>query len=227
MPLLPASSELQNERNKTELEMIFLSTSRMLYSFAVPSFFLFIVMAEPLVLIWLGDGYTFAARAIQFLLVGNLFSLLISPQYIILFGIGKPWISTLVSAVNSSANIMLAFILVRLFGYLGVLVAVLVSLFLSSVLMIYLFHRTTRYSLLKYFQSLPWKLLAIVSVLTGSTWIISSDINDWMSFFMTVISFFIILFVAIFMMLKDDEKELIKRIKLAFFQRIQHYDKIA
>lgn len=227
MPLLPASSELKNERNKRELEVLFLSSSRMLYLFAVPSFFLVIVVAEPLVRIWLGDGYTFAARAIQFLLVGNLFSLLISPQYIILYGIGRPWVSTLVSAINGSANIILALILVPLFGYFGVLLAVLVSLFLSSILMIYLFHRTTRYSLIKYIQSLPWKLLAIVSVLTGCTWIISLRINDWMSFFMTVMSFFVFLLVAILMLLKEDEKELIKRIKLAFFPQIQHDDKIA
>jgi len=115
---------------------------------------------------------------------------------------------------------------VRLYGYFGVLLAVLVSLFLSSILMIYLFHRTTGYSLMMYIQSLPGKLLAIVFVLTGSTWIISLRINDWMSFFMTVISFFVLLFVAIFMLLKEDEKELIKRIKLAFFPQIQHDDKI-
>jgi O-antigen/teichoic acid export membrane protein len=108
MPLLPASSELRSVSNKYELERIYLSTSRILYMFAIPAFLLVIVLAEPLVQVWLGDGYTFAARAIQFLLLGNLFSLLITPQYIILNGIGKPQLSTLVSAVNGFSNIIIA-----------------------------------------------------------------------------------------------------------------------
>ena len=215
MPLLPASSELRSESNKKELERIYLSTSRMLYLFAVPAFFLVIVVAEPLVQVWLGDGYTFAARAIQFLMLGNLFSLLISPQYIILYGIGKPQLSTLVSAVNGFTNIVIALILVRLIGYYGVLLAVLLSLFSSSILMIYLFHRATGYSFLKYIQCLPWKLLTIVSVLTGITWLISAKITNWRSFFVIVIAFSISHLVALIVLLKEDEKELIKKLKCA------------
>jgi len=181
----------------------------------VPAFFLVIVVAEPLVQVWLGDGYTFAARAIQFLMLGNLFSLLISPQYIILYGIGKPQLSTLVSAVNGFTNIVIALILVRLIGYYGVLLAVLLSLFSSSILMIYLFHSATGYSFLKYIQSLPWKLLTIVSVLTGSTWLISLKITNWRSFFVIVIAFSISHLVALIVLLKEDEKELIKKLKIA------------
>ena len=215
MPLLPASSELRNESNKKELERIFLSTSRMLYLFAVPAFFLVIVVAEPLVQVWLGGGYTFASRAIQFLLLGNLFSLLISPQHIILFGIGKPHFSTLVSAINGFVNIVTALILVRIIGYYGVLLAVLLSLFLSSILMMYLFHRATGYSFLKYIQSLPWKLLAIVSGLTGSIWLISLEITNWRGFFVIVIAFSIFYIVALILLLKEGEKELIKKIKFS------------
>ena len=218
MPLLPASSELKSDKNNRELEKIFLSTSRMLYLFAVPSFLLVIVVAEPLVLLWLGDGYTFAARAIQFLLLGNLFSLLISPQYIILYGIGRPRISTLVSAVNGFSNVVIAFSLVRIFGYYGVLLAVLVSLFSSSILMIYLFHRTTGYSLKKYIQALPWKILTIVSVLIGGTWQISLKITNWNSFSMTVIFFSVCFLAALIVLLKEDEKELIKKLKFVFFK---------
>jgi len=215
MPLLPVSSELQSESNKKELERIYLSTSRMLYLFAVPVFFIVIVVAEPLVQVWLGDGYNFAARAIQFLMLGNLFSLLISPQYIILYGIGKPQLNTLVSSVNGFTNIVIAFILVRLIGYYGVLLAVLFSLFSSSILMIYLFHRATGYSFLKYIQSLPWKLLIIVSVLTGSIWLILMKITNLKSLLATVIAFSISYLVAFIVLLKDDERQLIKNLKIA------------
>jgi hypothetical protein len=121
----------------------------------------------------------------------------------------------LVSAINGFVNIVAALILVRIIGYYGVLVAVLLSLFLSSISMIYLFHKATGYSFLKYIQSLPWKLLAIVSGLTGSIWLISLKITNWRGFFGIVIAFSILHIVALIVLLKEDEKELIKKIKFS------------
>jgi O-antigen/teichoic acid export membrane protein len=216
MPLLPASSELQNKSNKKELERIFLSTSRILYLIAVPVFLLVIAVADPVVRVWFGNGYTYAARAIQFLLLGNLFSLLISPQYLILYGIGKPRLSTLASITNGIVNIVLAVILARLIGFYGVLLAVLLSLLSSSVLMIYLFHRTTGYSLLKYIQSLPLKLLATVSVLSAGIWMISLKITNWGNLLIIVAIFFFLHIIAVLMLLDDNEKEFIKKIKISF-----------
>jgi len=131
-PLLPASSELASSHNKKELEKIYFTLFRMLYLFAVPVFLLVIVLAEPLVQVWLGDGYKWAARALQFLSIGTLFSLLVTPQYIILQGVGKPQINTIAHAIATGINIVLAIVLVRYIGIYGVFVGVVFSLFISS-----------------------------------------------------------------------------------------------
>jgi uncharacterized membrane protein len=81
--------------------------------------------------------------------------------------------------------------------------------------MIYLFHRVTGYSLLKYIQTLPLKLLAIVSVLTGGTWLISLRINNWSSIFLIIVAFSISYLVVLIGLLKEDEKKLIKKLGFA------------
>jgi O-antigen/teichoic acid export membrane protein len=217
LPLLPASSELHSVAKKQEMERMYLSISRMLYLFAVPFFLLVIFLAEPLVQVWLGDGYKLAARAIQFLLLGNLFSLLVTPQYVILQGIGKPQLSTFVSGVNGFANVAIAIVLVRLIGYYGVLLAVLLSLFSASILMMYLFHRATGYSFLGYIQSLPLKPLTIGCGFVGGLWLISKHINNWgiLSLFGVSMVFFVLYIVAISGLLKADEKKLFSKLKVA------------
>lgn len=154
MPLLPASSELQSESNKQELQRIYLSISRMLYLFAVPFFLVVMVLAKPLVQVWLGDGYELAGRAIQFLLLGNLFSLLVTPQYVILQGIGKPQINTIAHAIAAGINVVLAIVLTYYLGFYGVLIGGVVSLLISSLFIDCLFRRIVGIELRMYLHQI-------------------------------------------------------------------------
>ena len=216
IPLLPSSSELHSANNKQELERMYISISRVLYLVAIPVFFLIIVLAEPIVQVWLGNDYTLAARAIQCLLLGNLFSLVVTPQYIILQGIGMPQLSTLVSAVNGFANVVIALIFVQIMGYYGVLLAVMLSLLSASILMIYLFHRATGYSFLKYIRAWPLKMLSISCLLAGSLFVISRNVNNWSTFgFAAAFSLFYIL--TLMWLLKEDCKKLFNKLKSAIF----------
>lgn len=219
MPLLPASSELQSESNKQELERIYLSISRMLYLFAVPFFLVVMVLAKPLVQVWLGDGYELAGRAIQFLLLGNLFGLLVTPQYVILQGIGKPQISTFVSAVNGLINVVISIILVQLIGYYGVLLGILLSTFAASVLMIYLFHKETGYSFLQFIQYLPLKSVVIGGGMIGGLWLINTHVESWSLLLIFLIAMaFSVVYVVLLVITKsliDDDKKLFGKLKMA------------
>lgn len=219
MPLLPASSVLSGENNKQELERIFLSISRILFLFAVPFFLVVMVLAKPLVQVWLGDGYELAGRAIQFLLLGNLFSLLVTPQYVILQGIGKPQISTFVSFVNGLINVVISIILVQLIGYYGVLLGILLSIFVASFLMIYLFHKETGYSFLRYIQYLPLKSIVIGSGMIGGLWLINTHVETWsiLLIFFIAMAFSIVYFVLLVITKSfiDDDKRLFGKLKMA------------
>lgn len=178
-PLLPASSELDSVHNKKELEKIYFALSRMLYLFAVPIFLLVIVLAEPFIQIWLGNGYEWAARAIQFLLIGNLFSLLVTPQYVILQGIGRPQINTIAHAISTGINVVLAIILVHHIGFYGVLVGVVVALIISSIYIDILFRRIIGINLRVYLQQVsPVSIIACI-VLCGTLTYCSTFINGW------------------------------------------------
>jgi len=154
LPLLPASAELHSVQNKKELKKIYFTLFRLLYLFAVPIFLLVIVVAEPLVQVWLGDGYKWAARAIQFLSIGTLFSLLVTPQYIILQGVGKPQINTVAQAIAGAINVILAISLVHYIGFYGVLIGFVISLFIASIYIDILFRKIADIDLKMYLHQI-------------------------------------------------------------------------
>lgn len=178
-PLLPASSELSGVQNRKELEKIYFALSRMLYLFAVPIFLLVIVLAEPLMQVWLGDGYKWAARAIQFLLIGNLFSLLVTPQYIILQGVGKPKINTIAHAIATGVNIVLAIVLVHYIGFYGVLIGVIFSSLISSLFIDYFFRRIVDIELKMYLRQISTLSILSCIVLSGVLIYSFRFINVW------------------------------------------------
>jgi len=178
-PLLPASSEWSSGQKRKELEKIYFALSRILYLFAVPIFLLVIVLAEPLMQVWLGDGYKLAARAIQFLLIGNLFSLLVTPQYIVLQGIGKPKINTIAHAIATGVNIVFAIGLVHYIGFYGVLTGVIFSSLISSLFIDYFFRKIVDIELKMYLHQISTLSILSCIVLSGVLIYSFRFINVW------------------------------------------------
>jgi len=179
MPLLPASSELQSKSNKQELEKIYLSVSRMLYLFVVPFFLVVMVFAKPLIQVWLGDGYELAGRAIQFLLLGNLFSLLVTPQYIILQGLGKPHINTIAHGLAAGINVVLSIVLTYYIGFFGVLIGGVVSLLVSSLFIDCLFRRIVGIDVWVYLHQISIVGIFTAFMLSGSLMYASIFVYNW------------------------------------------------
>jgi O-antigen/teichoic acid export membrane protein len=167
MPLLPATSELHSINNRHEIERIHLSISRFLYLFAVPLFMFTAGLADPLVKVWLGNGYQMAARAIQFLLMGHLISLLVTPQYIILQGIGKPKVNTYAHLLATSINIAISIPLILYIGFYGALIGGVTSLFISSLFIDYYFRRFTKVRLKSYISIVPFKVIGLTTLLVA------------------------------------------------------------
>ncbi len=214
-PLLPASSELHSVTNKRELERIYFSISRMLYLFALPVFLFVVVFAEALAQVWLGDGYTLAARAIQFLLIGNLFSLLVTPQYIILQGIGKPKINTIAHAIAAVINVVLAILLVQYVGFLGILIAGVISLLISSIFIDCLFRKIVGINLRAYLRQISTVSNIVLVLLGGCLVYIFRFVNSWnfTKVFLLAICFFLI-YVAIIKfarVINESDIELLRR----------------
>lgn len=132
-PLLPASSELQSIKDSEKLKKIYISLSRILFFIAVPVFVMVITTSELIILVWLGKNYKWVSTAIQFLLIGGLCSLLVTPQYIILQGIGKPQINTIAHIIATTLNLFIAIALIKYIKFYGILIGFLISMVVSSV----------------------------------------------------------------------------------------------
>ena len=179
MPLLPASSELHGRDNKHDLTKLYFDVSRMLYLFAVPIFLLIILLAEPLVQIWLGEGYKLVAYAMQLLLIGHLFSLLVTPQYVILQGIGNPGINTIAHILAAVINVTLAIVLISFMGFAGSLIAISISLILSSLYIDCLFRKKFGIELKTYLRKISVLRIFGASVICGWLFFIFKNVNLW------------------------------------------------
>lgn len=178
-PLLPASSELNSLNNYSQIEELYLKTSRVLLLIAFPVFLLLIVIALPLTNAWLGEGYEMAGRAIQFLLIGHFFSLLITPQYIILQGIGKPQLSAIIAITAGGLNALISILLARSIGYYGVLIGISSSLIFASILAVFLFHETMGFSFIKYLKNMSFQAIIVGFVSVAPIFYFSHLINFW------------------------------------------------
>jgi len=178
-PLLPASSELNSLNNYSQIEKLYLRTSRMLLLTALPVFLFVIVMALPLTRVWLGEGYEMGGRAIQLLLLGHFFSLLITPQYIILLGIGKPQLSALIVITAGGLNALISILLAIRIGYYGVLIGISSSLIFSSILAVFLFHKTMGFSFVKYLKNISLRAIGIGFISVAPVFYFSHFIKVW------------------------------------------------
>ena len=119
-------------------------------------------------------------------------------------------------AIFFAITVVIALILVQLIGYYGVLLAVLLSLFSASVLMVYLFHRSTGYSFVAYFRSIPVKLLTISCVLAGSLLIFAQNSTNLNT--LGAAGFCLLFYMgSIMVLLTEEEKLLFLKIKSTVF----------
>ena len=178
-PLLPASSELHGINRKGEIVKMYLSLSRLLYWTALPVSVLMLSLAEPIVFIWLGNGYIMAGRAIQFMTCGFLFSLLVAPQYVILQGIGKPQVNTLNHLFTAAVNIFFGIFLTIKIGYYGMLIAVVLSYIVASFHLDWSMRKILDIGVKEYIHNIPITYV-IFTIATGfGIYLLAQDTCEW------------------------------------------------
>lgn len=100
------------------------------------------VLADPLLLAWLGEKVQFVTRALQIVTVGWLISALTAPAAVTLQAVGRPDLVLLGVVVNGSVSATLSVLWVPQFGLEGVALANMISAVLSSLLLLWLCQRT-------------------------------------------------------------------------------------
>jgi len=139
--IVPAASEIDAREDRILLCRLYLRGSKYLVLIVAPVF-LFVAAAAPLILAaWMGEGYELSVPVIQFLALGHLVHLLTGVGTTIAKGMGKPEYETRYSLLLLAMNTLLGIVLVIRLGFWGVLIATPLSLIVSSLYFMVLFHR--------------------------------------------------------------------------------------
>lgn len=138
--ILPAASEIEAKQDGESLERLYVRGSKYLALVASPIMFFLVVGAPLLMRAWMGTGYELSVLAIQALGLGHLVHLFAGVGTAIAKGIGKPEYETRYTLLLLILQITLGIGLVIKMGFLGMLIATPISLIVSSLYFMIIFH---------------------------------------------------------------------------------------
>lgn len=149
IPVLPAASELSALGDEDRLKELYYRTHKYLALFGVPAVCYTAVMSRRFVELWLGPGLTMIAVPLSILLLINFFNLVTGPGFCIFTAKAelKPGIHSALLGIILNVGLSLA--LIYKFGFAGAVLGTSISLLAASAYFIAVFHRRTRYSVLR------------------------------------------------------------------------------
>jgi O-antigen/teichoic acid export membrane protein len=160
-PLLPAAAGIQAAGGEQATRRLYLRSTRYVALAVFPAFGGLIVLAHPLIDVWLGPGYGQAALTLQALLAAYFFIVLASPAFTIMEGVGLARVSAITSVVTALLNIGLSVALGWFWGYYGVVAGYALAIAFGSIVTQALFHRRLHLPLNATLQALPWRAVLV------------------------------------------------------------------
>ncbi len=131
--VVPAASELAVVEDRTTLGLIYIRGMRYVFLIAAP-LFLFLAATSPQILeLWMGPGFEESNQVLRVFAIALLIVTLSSTGSALLLGIGRPDVQMKVGAVQLVANVGLSLVLVTSMGFLGPIVATLITMSISSI----------------------------------------------------------------------------------------------
>ncbi len=140
-PMLPAASVLHAGKERALLVGLYRRACKFLALGAVPFCLLVVGLAQPFIRLWMGEGFELAALTLQLLMPFYLVNVLTVPGVFILNGINRPEVAMRTALCAGLVNIFAGLILVRSFGYFGLIAGVAGSLTLASGYFMVTLHR--------------------------------------------------------------------------------------
>jgi O-antigen/teichoic acid export membrane protein len=166
--LYPAASELGATHRHEVMAALHRRSVRYLAFVAWPIYSLVILLAEPLITLWIGPGYTASATALQLLAAAWLVSALATPAALIVQGIGMPHLAMLTSVVTGTVSVIGSLALVTIVGFYGLIGVNALGVAGGAILMLWLFHRVVAIPQSEVFRpiftrALPWIIIPTLS----------------------------------------------------------------
>jgi len=167
--IYPAASELGVTHRREMLVALHRRAVRYIAFVGWPIYSLVILLAKPLIVSWIGAGYTASATALQLLAAAWLVSALATPAALIVQGIGMPHLAMLASVVTGVVSVVGTLALVTVAGFYGVIGANALGVAGGAILMLWLFHRAVAIPQSEVLRPIFTRALLWVGILALST----------------------------------------------------------
>jgi len=140
-PLLPAASEVHAQKQTEKLKSMYYRSMKFFLVLGVPLMGCAAFFAQPFVELWLGNVNSLIVPTAQILMISNFINLLTGPGFYISIGIGNERLPMYSSVLGLVLNIILSVILLKFFGYFGVVFGSFAALIIASIFFLALVHR--------------------------------------------------------------------------------------
>jgi len=142
--VVPVASALDATEGVPALQRFYLRAMKYIFFVSVPLTGLGLVTAPSLIGVWVGRAYVPAVTALQVLGVGSFVHVLTAMGTKICRGMGRPELETQYAMILFVLSVGLNVLAARTWGYVGVLIATLIALVVSSAYFLVRFHRLVR-----------------------------------------------------------------------------------
>lgn len=138
---LPAAAEVAARGDSALLKSLYLRSAKYLTLVAAPLLLFLIPVAGPLLRAWLGPGFEQSVPLLQVLAIGHFTHQLTGAGSSIVKGMGYPEVEMRYTLILLVLDVVLAIGLISRLGFTGALIATPVSLVVSSLYFLWIFHR--------------------------------------------------------------------------------------
>ncbi len=145
--IVPAASEIEAKKDKERLRELYVRGTKYVSIAGMPLLIFILFTANLIMTAWMSEAHAESVLVIRMLAPCYLINILTGVSFSMILGMGKPEILTKLSIFQAMANLLLSVALVVKIGFAGVVIATLISLTLSSLWFMAIFHRQIGYPL--------------------------------------------------------------------------------
>jgi len=164
--IVPASAELKAMDEKEKIIKLHFLGLKYIATLAFPLMFFIFVSAPLIINLWVGPGYKKSIIVLRLFSLIFLISLLSSNLTAILVGVEKPEFQMYAGLFQGILNLVLTYLFIKCIGFIGVILATLISISLSTLYLTLIFHQIYKISLwdtLKNSLGIPFVSAALLS----------------------------------------------------------------
>jgi O-antigen/teichoic acid export membrane protein len=152
--VLPAASEISALQDKKALQELYLRGTKYVSVVGIPLLVFIFITAPLVILVWIGEIYTESVQVIRILAPSYLINILTGVSSAMIVGMGKPEVLMKSSIAQFILNLVLSVILVIKIGFVGVVIATLISFSTISLWFMTMFHKEIQMPILSFVKNI-------------------------------------------------------------------------